>query len=108
MTKGYTTSEFWQSVFVQILALVGMFHIALPANTPNYVPVAALIVSGITSAWYTHSRQQIKVASINSPQPTQTTLVMRPTTTINPSDATTQTTVTTPGQNANDMPMPSV
>lgn len=66
MTKGYTTSEFWQSVFVQILALVGMFHIALPTNTPNYVSVAALVVSGITSAWYTHSRQQVKVASINS------------------------------------------
>jgi hypothetical protein len=92
MTRGYTSTEFYTTLLSYLVSIIALFHIDMPSNTPAYVQAAALLASGVATAIYTHSRQQIKVASIAN-TPAQTTLIMRPTTTVNPSAATTTATV---------------
>jgi Short repeat of unknown function (DUF308) len=89
MKPGYTTTEFWITLLSYVVSIIALFHPGMPTNTAAYVQAAALLVSGALSIIYTHSRQQVKVATLQSPPAPQTTLVMRPTTTVDPSATTT-------------------
>jgi predicted Kef-type K+ transport protein len=92
-TPGYTTTEFWATLLADIVAILALFHVGLPAHTPDYVQAVALLASAIATGIYTHSRQQLNVAALQAPQ---TTLVVRPTTTVDPSATTMPTNMTTP------------
>jgi predicted Kef-type K+ transport protein len=65
-TPGYTTTEFWATLLADIVAILALFHVGLPAHTPDYVQAVALLASAIATGIYTHSRQQLKVAALQS------------------------------------------
>ncbi|GAA4346299.1 hypothetical protein [Angustibacter luteus] len=65
--KGLRTSEFWQTLFTQLLALavsvVALFGGRLDSTAVQaLVPAAALFASAASSAWYSQSRSKVKSA----------------------------------------------
>jgi hypothetical protein len=65
---GWTTTEFWQTVLVQVIAAIvalgTVFHTSFQLNgLQSVVPVAALLAAAIAQAFYAHSRSTVKSAA---------------------------------------------
>jgi len=85
MTPGYKTTEFYVSLLTYLLAILSLFGLHF-ANADNLVQsvavVASLVVPGIASIFYTHSRTNLKAAILTH----MTTLAITPTTQVAPMD----------------------
>jgi hypothetical protein len=62
---GYTTTEFWQTVFVHLIAAIvalgTVFHTHFDLNgLQAIVPAIALVASAIAQSVYSHSRATVK------------------------------------------------
>lgn len=65
MKPGYTTTEFWQTVFVHLIAAIvalgTVFHTHFDLNgLQAIVPAIALLASAIAQSVYSHSRATVK------------------------------------------------
>lgn len=63
---GYTTTEFWSTMLLHMFSGVAVLA-SLFTHTPfdarglqPLIPVAALVMSGIAQAYYSHSRAHVK------------------------------------------------
>lgn len=97
---GYTTTEFWSTMIlhaltgvVTVLSLVG--HTPFDASgLQPLIPVAALVMSGLAQAFYSHSRAKVKVSSLSAASDVLTTQAHIASQASNPLPGTTASTAT--------------
>lgn len=69
MKPGYLTTEFYVSLLTYIVAIIGLFgvHIAnADASIQAIASVLSLVITAITSIYYTHSRTSLKANLISN------------------------------------------
>jgi len=67
---GYQTTEFWQTLFVNVVALLALFgvHVATSDDVLHAIAViAALLASAIVTHGYTLGRSRVKSARLQVP-----------------------------------------
>lgn len=63
MKPGYLTTEFWATILTHVITIVTLLNVPLNTNKLTaLVPVAALIMSAVAQAFYSHSRATVKAA----------------------------------------------
>jgi hypothetical protein len=95
---GFTTTEFYTTLLMNIIAILALFGVHLSSGTSQYTQAIAVLAAGIATGIYTHSRQQVKVASIKSTPAQSTPVVSQPIVTIAPIAAPTQAATTSEAQ----------
>lgn len=64
MKPGYLTTEFWTTVLTGVISVVVLFNSNLNSDKLSaLIPVASMIMVGISTAFYSHSRGAVKSAS---------------------------------------------
>ncbi len=67
---GYQTTEFWQTLLVNVIALLALFgvHVAASDDVLHAIAViAALLASAIVTHGYTLGRSRVKAAHLQAP-----------------------------------------
>jgi hypothetical protein len=67
---GYQTTEFWQTLLVNVIALLALFGVHITASNDfiNAIAViAALLASAIVTHGYTLGRSRVKAARLQAP-----------------------------------------
>jgi hypothetical protein len=67
---GYQTTEFWQTLLVNVIALLALFgvHVAASDDVLHAIAViAALLASAVVTHGYTLGRSRVKAARLQTP-----------------------------------------
>ena len=63
MTRGYTTTEFYTTLFTNVVAILALFGVAIP-NDNQIIQAVAVLGAALANAVYAHGRSRIKAASV--------------------------------------------
>lgn len=75
---GYQTTEFWQTVFTNLIAMLALFGVQVATSDDvihAVAVIAALLASAIVTHSYTQGRSRVKVAQLGVSSPDQATPV---------------------------------